>query len=264
MKISFIGLGNMASAIIRGMCESGNFGPQDILGYDAVPQAAQSMKEAAGIIICDSLSGVAEAEVIVLAVKPQVLPSVLSNLKSMRLEGKLVISIVAGRSIESLQKELPPKVAIIRVMPNVNARVGASTSAYAASAEATDGHKRIIEDIFASIGTITEISESLFSIYMAIASASPAFSYLYIDALARAGVRGGMPKAQAVKIAASAVYGSAKLIMETDEHPFTLVDQVCSPAGTTIEGIAALQKLGFESAVHRAVEAVVEKDKSLR
>ena len=166
-------------------------------------------------------------------------------------------------TIDYLAQALYENAPIVRVMPNINARVGASTVAFCANASVADEQKKLVETMLCTIGTVTELPESMFSVFTAIAGSSPAFTYIYIDALARAAVQAGMPKAQALQIAASSVFGSAKLVMESGEHPYALADSVCSPSGTTIDGVLTLQENAFESTVHKAIKAVIEKDKRL-
>ena len=148
-------------------------------------------------------------------------------------------------------------------MPNINAVVSESCTAYCTNELVTDSEKENIETLFSSIGTITEIEESVFPLFGVIGGCSPAFVYMFIDALARAGVQHGMKKELALKFAAQSVLGSAKTVLESNEHPFELIDKVCSPGGTTIEGVISLQADGFETAVHNAVKKAVEKDKKL-
>ena len=264
MKYGFVGLGNMGTAILKGMIVSGKYLPANILGYDPFVGSSHVAAEM-GATICPSLAEVVLADVLLLAVKPQVMPPVLKELRELNLDRahKLVISVAAGRTLTFLQDGLGPGLPIARVMPNINAKVGASTSAFAVNSLCTESHKNTVLDLFATIGAIIELPEEQFSIFTAIAGSSPAFSYMYIDALARAAVRGGLSRDKALEIAASTVFGSAKMILESREHPFTLIDQVSSPGGTTIEGICALQEHGFESAVHKAVAAAALKDKNL-
>ena len=264
MQYGFIGLGNMASAIIKGMLQAQRFDPADIYGHTPRPGNAEALLNSTGIGFCSTQEELAAAvDVIVLAVKPQVLPSVLPGIAALPLDGKLVISIAAGKPLAFFEEALGHNTAIARVMPNINAKAGASTSAFTANSRVTEPQSAAIPSMFAAVGSIMEIPEHLFPIFSAVAGAAPAFCYMYIDALARAGVRGGMPRKLALEAAASTVLGSAKMVLESGEHPFALIDQVTSPGGTTIEGICALQRLGFESAVHQAVEAVVTKDKLL-
>ena len=263
MKYGFIGLGNMATAIASGMLRSDRFTDDTVMGYDIVKERGETLRAQIGLQPTNSITQlVTEADVIILAVKPQVIESVFEEIRSY-LSGKLIISIAAGKSLAFLENGLGSQRSIIRVMPNINAMVGAATSAYVCNAFVTPEQKALLEKIFGTIGTITELPEKLFSIFTAIGGSSPAFAYIYIDALARVGVQHGMTKEQALKVAASTVYGSAKMVMESGVHPMELCDRVCSPAGTTIDGVIRLQACGFEAAVHDAVTAVVEKDKSM-
>ena len=264
MKYGFIGLGNLASAIIKGMVHKGNFKPESICGYDPVPAACKAITGATGIGALSSGAEVVKAsDVIIIAVKPQMMETALKEMLQSPVQGKLFISIAAGKDMAFISGFLGADAPLIRVMPNINAKVGAATCALSANARATEEHKEIARAIFNTIGSVTDLPETHMSIFMAIAGASPAYAYMYIDALARVGVKFGLPKKLALEIAASTVLGSAKMVLESGEHPFELIDQVCSPGGTTIEGILALQKLGMESAVHQAVEAAVNKDLQL-
>ncbi|MDR1126280.1 MAG: pyrroline-5-carboxylate reductase [Deltaproteobacteria bacterium] len=262
MKYGFIGLGNMASAIIRGLVKNGVPGA-DIYGSGARPATGQALAGSVGLNACaGNAAVVASADVIVLAVKPQVLPGVLEEIKALPLDGKLFISIAAGLTLAWLRGSLGP-VPLVRVMPNINSKIGAATSLLCAGPDANEEQVRIAREIFSTVGTVSDIPEHLFAAATAISGASPAFTYMYIDAMARAALRFGLPRKLALKIAASSVAGSARMILESDEHPMSLADQVCSPAGTTIAGVVSLQRNAFESAVHQAVEAVILRDREI-
>jgi pyrroline-5-carboxylate reductase len=264
MNYGFIGLGNMASAIIRGMVSRGNFPGESIYGFDPSPAAARAVVEAAGIRLCSSNPEVLKnSEVVVLAVKPQIMSQALAEIKTADLQGKLFLSIAAGKDLDFLQKGLGENLPIIRIMPNINSKVGAASTCITANSKASPAQVQIARNVFSSIGSVFELPENLLDVFMSIASAAPAFSYIYIDALARAAVKFGMPKKLALEIAASQVHGSGRMVLESGEHPYELVDQVCSPAGTTIEGVWTLQKLGFEHAVHKAVEATILRDREM-
>jgi pyrroline-5-carboxylate reductase len=264
MRYGFIGLGNMASSIIRGMVGRGNFSAGAVYGFDPSQAAREALVKAAGIRICSSnLEVVNNSEVVVLAVKPQIMGQILAEIQSAPLEGKLFLSIAAGKDLEFLQKSLGADLPIIRIMPNINSRVGAASTCISPNGRAEARHVQIARDIFSTIGAVFELPEAMIDVFMGIASAAPAYTYIYIDALARAAVKFGMPKKLALEIAASQVCGSAKMVLESGEHPYDLVDQVCSPAGTTIEGVCALQELGFAHATHKAVEAAVLRDRQL-
>lgn len=264
MKYGFIGLGSMASAIIKGMYNSKQFSATDIYGYNRTVAKTNHLADNYGLIASDSIKGImTNADVIVLSVQPQVLPEVLLEVQKYIKENHLIISVAAGKSIDYIQQNIQADTPIIRVMPNINAIVGASTTCYSISSTVNEQHKEIVESLFGTIGSIIELPENLFTIFSAIGGASPAFTYLYIDSLARAAVREGMDKKMALEIAASSVLGSAKMILESDEHPWELVDQVCSPGGTTIQGVTSLQNDHFASTIYDAVTAVIKKDSTL-
>ncbi|WP_054768286.1 pyrroline-5-carboxylate reductase [Lysinibacillus parviboronicapiens] len=264
MKYGFIGLGNMATAIIKGMCNSGDFQSNFIYGYNRTKAKTTKLATSYGIQATDSIEELmSHCDVIVLGVKPQMLPDVLPVVRTYLQEKHVIVSIAAGKNITYFQGYLSEVTPIIRVMPNINALIGASTSCYTASEQVPNTQLQLVTTLFETVGTIIEVPEHLFSIFTTIGGASPAFTYMYIDALARAAVREGMPKNMALEIAANAVLGSAKMILQSQEHPWSLVDQVCSPGGTTIQGVSSLQSNHFETTIHDAVAAVTDKDRSL-
>ena len=175
----------------------------------------------------------------------------------------MIISIAAGKSTEFIASELTHDNRIIRVMPNINAKVSEAICAYTANAKATDDDKKLTEKIFSAVGKIIYLEENYFPLFGVLGGCTPALAYMFIDELARAGVKNGMKKDVALKISAQAVLGSAKMILESDEHPYELIDKVCSPGGTTIEAVTSLQESGFNSAIHKAVDKAVEKDSKL-
>ena len=265
MNYGFIGLGNMAKAIIKGMIGSNTFDATSIYGMNRSHEKTEGLVKEHGIRACTTVEEImAISDVVVLAVKPQVLPSVLPTVRQNLRDGQIIISIAAGKTLQYLQENLSEETTIFRVMPNINAMIGASTSCYSTSQATSSAHKRLVEEMFATVGSIVELPENLFSIFTTIGCASPAFTYLYIDSLARAAVREGMPKQMALEIAASSVLGSAKMVLESSDHPWSLIDQVCSPGGTTIQGVTSLQINHFESTIYDAVAAVTNKDKSLQ
>lgn len=265
MSIGFIGCGNMAGAILSKLISSKTVEGSEVNVYDIYSPAAQNAKESYGINICDSEIDVANnSDTVILAVKPNVLQSVLNKIGDTVKEKKpLIISIAAGKSTEFISDGLSGYDRVIRVMPNINAKVGEAICAYTAALGATDSDKKSTEKIFSSVGEIIYLDESFFPLFGVLGGCSPSMTYMFIDELARAGVKHGMKKDIALKIAAQAVLGSAKMILESSEHPYDLIDKVCSPGGTTIEAVTSLQQDGFESAVHNAVDKAVEKDKLL-
>lgn len=262
MNIGFIGCGNMATAIIKGIISNSEIKGSDILVFDTSKSAMEKLENAHGVSPCVNIEFlVCNSDVVFLAVKPNVLADVLNQVKA---ADALIISIAAGKTLEFLENNIKSKVAkIVRVMPNINATVGEAICAYCYNKFVTDNDIETVEMLLSCFGKCLHINEELFSIYSAIGGCAPAFAYMFIDNLARAGVKNGMKKEDALKIAAQTVYGSAKMILENDEHPWKLVDNVCSPGGTTIEGVASLQADGFEAAVQNAVQKAFEKDKKL-
>lgn len=265
MKIGFIGAGNMARAIIEGLVEANFIAPKEILVHSARESSYVPYAEANGFTALGSNAQVVSgADVVFLAVKPIVLAKVLAEIKESVKEYKpMLISIVSGVSISEIELELDNhSVGILRTMPNVNATVSESMTALVGNNILTDKQMKQGTDLFDTIGETMQIDERDFSTFVALAGSSPAFIYLFIDTLARAGVKYGLPKDKATKIAAQAVLGSAKKVLATDEVPWKLIDEVSSPGGTTIAGLLAMEEAGFMNSIIKAVDATVAKDKN--
>lgn len=261
MKYGFIGLGNMASALVRGLAASSG-GRHSLCGYNPTRAKAEKLAADCGLQICNSNVEVAGiSDVIVLAVKPHMVEQALAGVAEAA-KDKLIISVVAGRPVEFLEGLFPGS-PLVRIMPNINAKVGASITGLCYGRHITDEHKTAALDLTNGIGRSMEIDERFAGIFGIIGGAAPAFTFTYINAVANAAVKEGMPKPMALSVAAASALGSAKLILESAEHPSALADQVCSPGGTTIEGVLTLQELGFESAVHKAVLAAIDKGRRL-
>lgn len=263
--VGFIGCGNMASAIIGGILSSGFLDASSIGVYDIIKDKTEGFAKENGIkFFSDENELIESCSTVVLAVKPNVFPSLLSDVGTLlEKNDPLIISIAAGKSTKEIASLLPYTPRVIRIMPNINAQVCAAVSAYCGNERVSAEDKEFALGFCNSFGKGVEIEEKLFSIYSAIGGCSPAFAYMFIDSLARGAVKNGMSKSAALEVAAQAVLGSAKLILESKEHPWKLVDAVCSPGGTTIEGVASLQSDGFEASVIKAVEASYNKDKRL-
>ena len=265
MKLGFIGCGNMATAIIKGIINSNKVNCRDIFVYDISDEATNKIANNFEITVCNTQNEIVnKCDVVVLAVKPNILSNVLNNINLALAEKEtLLISIAAGKSIEFIRSNLSHNNKIIRVMPNINAVVNEAISAYCTSKNITQDDKNIAELILSSIGQVINLDEAYFPLFSVLGGCSPAMVYMFIDSLARAGVKNGMKKDMALKVAAQAVYGSAKMIMESPEHPWELIDRVCSPGGTTIEAVTSLQNSCFESSIINAVDKAVEKDSKL-
>lgn len=265
MKIGFIGCGNMACAIIKGIINSRAVNVKEIYVFDVYSPACEKIGKDYRInILNDAVEITEKCDIVILAVKPNVIFDVLNEIKTaVKKYNPLLISIAAGKTIQFISSQIDGNSRIIRVMPNINAKVGAAISAYTANEFATDDDKRATQLIFSSVGEIIYLDESSFPLFGVLGGCTPALAYMFIDELARAGVKNGMKKDIALRISAQAVLGSAKMILESKEHPYELIDMVCSPGGTTIEAVTSLQEDGFNDAIHKAVEKAVEKDKRL-
>lgn len=263
MKYGWIGLGSMTTAILKGMLHSKKYDHASQYGYNRTYEKTLKLQKELDIIACQDLSELLDCDVLVIGVQPQHMDDLLPKLKGQLNAQQVVVSIAAGKSLNTLQQALQHD-HIIRIMPNINAIAGASTSGMVCSEEVTSDQKEVVNNMFNAIGKVFEIAEEQFDLFSAIAGASPAFTYLYIDSLARAAVMEGMDKKTALDIASHAVLGSAQMIQNVDDHPWELVDQVCSPGGTTIQGVTSLQNNHFASTIYEAVNAVIERDRVLK
>lgn len=265
MSIGFIGCGNMANAIINGIISSNTVDENEIYVYDVFYPAIEKVTSQYNVNICESEKDIAKAcDTVILAVKPNIISSVLNSINSVLEEKEtLLISIAAGKTIEFIRNNLSHDNKIIRVMPNINAKVNEAISAYCCSDNVDKKDKELCESILSGIGQVMYLDEAHFPLFGVIGGCGPAMAYMFIDALARAGVKNGMKKDVALMIAAQTVYGSAKMIMDSNQHPWELIDQVCSPGGTTIEAVTSLQDYGLETAIHNAVDKAIEKDSKL-
>lgn len=265
MKIGFIGAGNMATAIIKGIINASLIDASDIFAYDLCSEKTDILSESLKITACDSPESViSKSDAVVIAVKPNVFQSLFAEINnSLKQNNVLIISIAAGKSLDFISNLLDFDARIIRIMPNINATVGEAMSAYCYNSFATENDIEFVDKLCSSFGKAIDLPESQFSIFSVIAGCAPAFAYMFIDSLARAAVKNGMPKNTALEIAAQTVLGSAKQITESNLHPWDLVDKVCSPGGTTIEGVSALQDNNFEAAIQKAVDASYEKDRRI-
>lgn len=263
MKLGFIGCGNMASAIIGGIIKSGLYAGEDIIASDTLHDKLRETGKRLGINTTVNNKDAASAEIVILSVKPAYLYNVIDEIKDTVTENTLVISIAAGQSIERITNAFGKKVKLIRVMPNTPALVGEGMAAVAKSNAADNGDVTKAVKIFESCGKAEVVAESLIDAVTAVSGSSPAYVFMFIEAMADAAVRAGMPRAQAYTFAAQAVKGSAQMVLDTGLHPGVLKDQVCSPAGTTIEAVAVLEDKGFRASVMEAMKVCVDKSKSM-
>lgn len=264
MKLGFIGAGNMAQSIIDGLLHVHFQAPEEILIHGGHPANYVRYAEKTGVRTTTSNVAVVEAaDLIVLAVKPAKLASVAAEIKSALTKRRVpIISLLTGVSIEQIKAALGTSdYPVMRAMPNLNVAINQGITAYATSAavDSTD-HKRMTA-VFEALGTVIPLAEKDFAVFVALAGSSPAFVYLFIDALARAGVKYGLKKTQADQIVAQAVLGSGAMVLRGTETPFDLIDRVSSPGGSTVAGLLAMEAEGFIAAVVAGVDATVAKDR---
>ena len=264
MKIGFIGLGNMAKAIIGGMLQNEMVKPGDIVGSAKTEKTLKDVQTQFGIEVRTSNLAVAEeAEVLVLAVKPQFLQEVIEEIRDDVKSETLVISIAAGKTLDWLGEAFGKEMKIVRCMPNTPALVGEGCTGVCVNAMVSREEAEYSIRLMESFGKASQVPERLMDAVGAVSGSSPAYVFMFIEAMADASVAAGMPRTQAYEFAAQAVYGSAKLVLESGKHPGELKDMVCSPGGTTIEGVRILEEKGMRGAVMDALLATVEKSKKL-
>jgi pyrroline-5-carboxylate reductase len=266
MKLGFIGCGNMANAIMSGIIKDGLIPASEIIGADPTAFGRERTLKENGITVTDSnIEVVKEAETLFFTIKPQYFHQMISEIRDYVREDQLIISIAAGRTLDYIQSEFGgKKVKVVRLMPNTPAMVGEGMTAACANDAVTREELDYAVRICSGFGKAEIVPESLFDVVTAVSGSSPAYVFMFIEAMADAAVQGGMPRAQAYIFAAQAVLGSAKMVLDTGKHPGELKDMVCSPAGTTIEAVRVLEEKGFRSAVFECVKACTEKSAEMR
>lgn len=264
MKIGFIGCGNMASAMIGGILKKGIFTKEEIIVSNLTEEGSRRSREKLGVVTTMENRQVAErAKIVVLAVKPQFYEEVLGEIKDVLTEEHILVGIAPGKTLSWLEEKCAQPLKIVRLMPNTPAQVGEGMTGVCFNERVSEEEKKEICAITDSFGCTEVIPERLMEGLSAVTGCSPAYVFMFLEAMADAAVHQGMPRKQAYRLAAQAVLGSAKMLLETEMHPGELKDMVCSPAGSTIEGVRMLEKNGFRSAVFEALCAAAEKGKKL-
>jgi pyrroline-5-carboxylate reductase len=262
--IGFLGAGQMATALAKGWIAAGLLDRTASVASDPLPAAWTRFAADTGVRVVDTNPAVlAACRVVVLAVKPQVMPAVLGELRPHVTPDHLFVSIAAGVTLDQLADHLGRDTRIVRVMPNTPALVGATAAGYAAGPAATAQDVELVGTLFAAVGTAFPLPEKLLDAVTGLSGSGPAFVYVFIEALADGGVRAGLPREVALKLAAQTVLGSAKMVLETGTHPAALKDAVASPGGTTIAGLHALERSAFRAATMDAVTAATQRAEEL-
>lgn len=264
MQLGFIGVGGMAQAIIKGLLAKKTLAPGEIIVHSAHPEHYEQFAKMTGVVAATTNQEVvANSDFVVLAVTPNVAEDVLKDIREvLNSEQKTLISIVAGLSLDRMAEVAGYELPILRTLPNLNVAIGAGMTAIAANDYLTGAKLADAKGLFDAIGSTTELTEANFSTFSALAGSSPAYIYLFIDALARAGVKHGLTKDEATKIAATVTAGSAQMVLQSDDIPFALIDQVSSPGGSTVAGLLAMEEAGFMTAVVKGIDATIERDQA--
>jgi len=259
MKIGFIGAGKMASALVRGVISAGGFDARNITVFDLNAAATAKLQNGIGVSVAQSAADcVAASDVVFVCVKPGDAASALTGFGD-ALSGKLVVSIMAGVSVDDLTELCGEGARVVRAMPNTAAVVGASATVYCAGAGVSDDDLALVQRIFDSVGMSVAVPEMWINAVTGLSGSGPAYALLMIEALAEGGVHAGLPRAFALQLAAQTVYGAGKLAAETGEHPAILREAVTSPGGTTAAGLSVLEAAAMRSAVAEAVIAAAER-----
>ena len=270
-NVSFIGVGNMGSALAEAACRA--ICPQQIGVCGRSPEKPRALADKLGCRVLDgSCAAAASGEYIFLCVKPQVLPQVLNEIapelsrRAAAGERPCLVSIAAGVQIEAIRSALPADCAalpVLRVMPNVTVSVGKGMLALCSDGFASQENLEDVKAILAEAGRVDELDEKLMDAFTAVAGCLPAYVFMFLEAVADGGVMAGLPRAKALEYAAQTIAGSAEMVLETGTHPGALKDTVCSPAGSTIAGLAALERRGFRGAAMMAIEAAYRRNQGL-
>lgn len=264
MKIGFIGTGNMGSSIIKGILSSKFEKSENINIFDLDKEKVNNLVKEYGVNAVNNEKELAEnCNIIILSVKPHIIPIVLKNLSGNVKKDTIILTIAAGISISVIENALGEDKKVVRTMPNTPAQVLSGMTAVTFNKNIENSEKEIIFKLLNSFGKSVEIEEKLMHAYTGISGSLPAYVYMFMEALADGGVLCGMPRNKAYEIVAQTVAGSAKMLLETGKHPGQLKDEVCSPAGTTIEAVRVLENGNFRGNVIEAVVACTEKSKEM-
>jgi pyrroline-5-carboxylate reductase len=264
LRIGFLGAGKMASALAKGFIGAKLTAASEIIASDVYEEArACFAKSTQARTVAANAEVLKEADVIVIAVKPDQVQGVLEELRGDVRPQHLFVSIAAGVSTQTLEKSLPAGTRVVRVMPNTPALVGLSATGFCLGSAATKEDAATTQRLFSAVGIAFQMKESLLDAVTGLSGSGPAYAYLMIEALSDGGVAAGLPRDAATRLAAQTLLGAAKMVLETGQHPGALKDMVTSPGGTTIEGLHELEKAGVRGALMNAVRAAAEKSKKL-
>lgn len=262
--LGFIGCGNMAQAMLKGILQKGAYDCKDIIVSRRNEEALQQIQREFGVqVTADNKKAAAAADILILAVKPYQLQEVIAEIAEYIREDVLIISIAAGQSMANIERLFGKTIRLVRAMPNTPALVLAGATGICMNQQIEESDRAQAVALFESFGVVAVVPESMMETVTGVSGSSPAYVFMFIEAMADAAVADGMPRAQAYQLAAQSVLGSAKMVLETGKHPAELKDMVCSPAGTTIEAVRVLEEKGLRSAVIEGQRACVKRAKEM-
>jgi pyrroline-5-carboxylate reductase len=264
-KICILGTGNMGEALVSGLIGSASSKPQNIICTDVREAKLKAVQEKYGVqTTADNLDAVTQSDIVIYAVKPQIMAAVLKETAEKLDMSKLIVSIAAGVPMEAIESFLNKKLRLIRVMPNIAAAVKEAATAVAAGKNASEEDIKLAMTIFNSIGKTVFIPENyLMDAITGLSGSGPAYIFLIVEAMADAGVKVGLSRQEALFLSAQTVLGAAKMLIETREHPGQLRDRVTSPGGTAIAGLATLEEGGLRTTLINAVEVATNRSREL-
>lgn len=262
--LGFIGAGNMAGALLHGAVQRNVLPAKEIHIFDVDKRKMNALQNELGVQTHESCAEmIALCDIVLMAIKPNVVGKVLQENREV-LKGKALISIAAGWSVDMLRRALSAQTRILRVMPNTPALVGEGMAALSKAHSLTEEEAAFAQRLFSALGRVVWVEEYQMEAVTGMSGSGPAYAYLFIEAMADGGVACGLPRAQAIEMAAQTLLGSARMVLESGQHPGALKDMVCSPGGTTITAVRTLESSGFRGAVLDAVIAACEKAMELK
>ena len=263
--IGFIGSGNMAEALIRGLLENGVVETGAIFCFDIVKERLDYLAETFGVKTTEDIATLTDSvDIIIISTKPSQVVEVINHISGRINKDKLIISIAAGITLDFIQSRVEKGIPVIRVMPNITALVHEGMSALAPGPYVDEKDMNIALSVFGGVGEAVVVEEGLIDAVTALSGSGPAYIFLVIEAMADGGVMAGLSRPLALKLSAQTVLGAAKMVLETGMHPGELKDMVASPAGSTISGLSALEENGVRGAIMEAVDAAYQRAKELK
>ena len=264
MKIGFIGCGNMGSAMIGGILKNGVFEKNEIIVSNLTEEGSRRSREKLGVVTTlDNCEVVKNANIVILAVKPQFYEEVIGEIKSFLTPQHMIVGIAPGKTLAWLEEKCEQPLKVVRLMPNTPAQIGRGASAIAAAPDVDEAELKLAEKIFGAVGIVMLVDEHNLDAVTALSGSGPAYVFEFIQALADGGVASGLPRAAATELAVQTVIGAAEMVRATGLHPTALKDQVTSPGGTTIRALEVLEDRAFAGTVIQAVRAACARSEEL-